>query len=859
MNKHELASKIWRSANDMRSKIEANEYKDYILGFIFYKFLCGKVEDLLVSYDVPREDFADYLTESDDAAVTLVQNKLGFFISHEHLYSTWMSGGGRNFDVARVRDALAAFSRNVTRHEVFDGIFDTLQTGLSKLGDTAAAQTRSIRKLLATIDDIPTDGKQGYDVLGFIYEYLIANFAANAGKKAGEFYTPHEVSELMSQIIAAHLGERSEIQIYDPTSGSGSLLLNIGQAMKPHMDNAAGIKYYAQELKSNTYNLTRMNLLMRGVEPYNIVTRNGDSLEQDWPIFDEDDPAGTYRTLYVDAVVSNPPYSQNWDPSHKENDPRFSRFGLAPDSKADYAFVLHDLYHLKPDGIMTIVLPHGVLFRGHSEATIRRQLVEQNHVDAIIGLPPNIFYGTGIPVIIMVLKQRRDNDDTLFIDASRGFIKSGNKNQLRARDIRRIADAVANRVNIDRFARVVSRDEIRANDYNLNIPRYVSAAEPTESVDLFATVRGGIPASELNEFAEAWTALPGLRDDLFTLDNAGYAHLVDDPQAVLDTHSSVTRFNARVTNALAGMDMWLNDKLVRSRAGARLATTADEITHDLFERFASVPLLDVYEAYQIVHDQWQIVRADLEMIQTEGDAAIRAVEPRLVMKKRQKTKETYEVADGWTGRILPFDLVQDMLLGEQRARVDTCADRQTRAERQLAELIEGLSDDQKTELAEVMNDDATAFAKATLSRSVKMLRKTGEDYPEDSSEGIQIAALRLINETTAAKKDLTAGRAELDAATIDALRNLSDVDVERLLVAKWITPMIARLADLPRQRLRDLLTNIRALADKYRNPVVEVAEQTTQIQRELTGMLDSLVGSPTDMEALRALKAVLEG
>jgi type I restriction enzyme M protein len=262
--------------------------------------------------------------------------------------------------VANVRDALSAFSRliNPAHKKVFDRILHTLDTGLSKLGDNAASQTKAISGLIQLIKVIPMDGKQDYDVLGFIYEYLISMFAANAGKKAGEFYTPHEVSLLMSEIVADHVKDKTEIKIYDPTSGSGSLLINIGKSAAKHIASADNIKYYAQELKENTYNLTRMNLVMRGILPDNIVTRNGDTLEDDWPYFEDSDPAGTYNPLYVDAVVSNPPYSQAWDPANKETDARFAAFGLAPKTKADFAFLLHDLFHLKPDGIMTIILPH---------------------------------------------------------------------------------------------------------------------------------------------------------------------------------------------------------------------------------------------------------------------------------------------------------------------------------------------------------------------------------------------------------------------------------------------------------------------------------------------------------------------
>lgn len=392
MNKQQLASKIWESANKMRSKIEANEYKDYILGFIFYKFLSDKEVRYLRENDW-TDEYLPQVTEDDSETVENIQKNIGYFISYDNLFSTWIAKGS-DFSADNVTVALAAFSRliNPSHKKVFDGVFATLETGLSKLGDTSGARTRAIRDLIYLIKDIPMDGKQDYDVLGFIYEYLISNFAANAGKKAGEFYTPHEVSLLMSEIVANHLKERTEIKIYDPTSGSGSLLINIGKCAARYMGSENNIKYYAQELKENTYNLTRMNLVMRGILPDNIVSRNGDTLEEDWPYFDENDPVNTYNPLYVDAVVSNPPYSQSWNPTDKETDPRYARFGLAPKGKADYAFLLHDLFHLKSDGIMAIVLPHGVLFRGGEEGTIRRNLIEQNHIDAIIGLPANIFF-----------------------------------------------------------------------------------------------------------------------------------------------------------------------------------------------------------------------------------------------------------------------------------------------------------------------------------------------------------------------------------------------------------------------------------------------------------------------------------
>ena len=259
MNKQQLASKIWESANKMRSKIEANEYKDYILGFIFYKYLSDTEVKYVRNVLKGTTEEIKALSEDDAVTVKTIQQNIGYFIAYENLFSTWLEMG-RDFDVSNVRDALSAFSRliNPTHKKVFHRILDTLQTGLSKLGDSSGTQTKSISNLIQLIDVIPMDGRQDYDVLGFIYEYLISMFAANAGKKAGEFYTPHEVSLLMSEIVADHLKDRNEIKIYDPTSGSGSLLINIGKSVAKHIASENNIKYYAQELKENTYNLTRM-------------------------------------------------------------------------------------------------------------------------------------------------------------------------------------------------------------------------------------------------------------------------------------------------------------------------------------------------------------------------------------------------------------------------------------------------------------------------------------------------------------------------------------------------------------------------------------------------------------------------
>ena len=850
MNKQQLASKIWESANRMRSKIEANEYKDYILGFIFYKFLSDKEVRYLKDNDW-TDEYLPQVTEEDDETVADVQRNIGYFISYENLFSTWIAQG-TDFTADSVTVALSAFERliNTSHKKVFSGVFATLETGLSKLGDTSGARTRAIRDLIYLIKDIPMDGRQDYDVLGFIYEYLISNFAANAGKKAGEFYTPHEVSLLMSEIVAYHLKERGEIKIYDPTSGSGSLLINIGKSAARYMGGSNNIKYYAQELKENTYNLTRMNLVMRGILPDNIVTRNGDTLEEDWPYFDDNDPVHTYEPLYVDAVVSNPPYSQAWNPKDKEADPRYARFGLAPRGKADYAFLLHDLYHLKPDGIMTIVLPHGVLFRGGEEGTIRKNLIEQNHIDAIIGLPANIFFGTGIPTIIMVLRQKRPNTDVLIIDASKGFEKAGKNNVLRACDIKKIVDTVTARATIERYSRSVTRDEIRANDYNLNIPRYVDSSEKAESWDIYASMFGGVPESELAELREYWEAFPNLKDSLFTPENEAYCRLnVSDIKEAVASHKDVAAFMGKYHAAFDGFEEHLNERLIGGMADVNTAQEEAALSEEIFSRLAGIPIVDKYSAYQLLDDDWKKIAVDLEIIQTEGFEATKQVDPNMVIKKKDGREQ--EVQEGWIGHVLPFALVQKTLLPNELAKLEAKETRISEISGEYGELLDELSEEDKEK--DFVNDDKDAFVAA----EVKKTLKAKDEEPETLA--VLKKADALINEEKTLKKQIKEESAALHLLTKKTIENLTDDGVTGLLRLKWVAPLAQSLGSLPDAVISDFAAKLDTLCKKYETTLADIERQIGDEERALTGMLDELCGNEFDMKGIEELRLLLGG
>lgn len=857
MNKQQLANKIWESANKMRSKIEANEYKDYILGFIFYKYLSDTEIKFLRESDFTDEDI-QALSEEDTDTVEYIQKNIGYFIAYKDLFSTWITMG-KDFDVSNVTDALSAFNRliHVSHKKVFDKVFDTLQTGLSKLGDSSGARTKAISGLLRLIKEIPMDGKQDYDVLGFIYEYLISNFAANAGKKAGEFYTPHEVSLLMSEIVANHLKGKNEIKIYDPTSGSGSLLINIGYSVSKYITDDDNIKYYAQELKENTYNLTRMNLVMRGIKPDNIVTRNGDTLEDDWPYFNENDPTNTYDPLYVDAVVSNPPYSQAWDPTNKENDPRYSRFGLAPKSKADYAFLLHDLFHIKPDGIMTIVLPHGVLFRGGEEGEIRKNLIENNHIDAIIGLPANIFFGTGIPTIIMVLKQKRENNDVLIIDASKGFMKEGKNNKLRASDIKRIADTVIKRESTVKYSRVVSREEIRRNEYNLNIPRYVDSSEKAESWDIYASMFGGIPKSEIDELESFWSAFPTLKSVLFSDTEIPYAELTaKDIKAAIKDNADVADFENSFKSAFESFRDYLKERLMNNMNNVIITQEESTISEEIFDRLNSVPLIDKYEAYQILDDQWTKISVDLEIIQTEGFSATKKVDPNIVLKK--KNGKDQEIQEGWVGRIIPFELVQATILKSD-------ADYLKKLESDLAEIpakyeavLDNLTEDEKETCKDQLSEDGYAFVLSAISKKIKELKS----YKSAEAAELRVK-LEKAETISKSEKELKASiksaAAQLQAKTKETIENLSDEKVIELLEMKWIDTLLADLCKLPNMIVDELVAKLQAMGAKYSTTYFDIEAEIKETEKQLCSMIDELEGSEFDMKGLSEFKSLLMG
>ncbi len=479
--KKQLQTQLWNIANELRGKMNPDEFRDYILGFIFYKYLSEKLNiyaDKLLKADNRLYAELDSRVEEDAQIIEAIKEEttdgLGYFLTPAELFHNVAIHSANNQNLTEeLEKTLNSIEQSTMGHDSeddFDKLFSELDLSSSKLGKTVADRNKLIGKILLHLDKIDfhlEDSK--IDVLGDAYEYLISQFASGAGKKAGEFYTPQEVSEVLAKLVTA--GKKRLKNVYDPTCGSGSLLLRVARYVQ---DVDA---FYGQESINTTYNLARMNMLLHGVRFDKFDIREEDTLERP-----------QHMQYKFEAIVANPPFSAKWsaDPLHMQDD-RFAQYGkLAPSSKGDYAFIQHMVYQLDDNGTMATVMPHGVLFRGAAEGHIREFLIkEKNYLDAVIGLPANLFFGTSIPACILVFKKCRENpDNVLFIDASKHFEKGKNQNKLREEDIAKIIETYNERKDVDKYSHVANLDEIKENDYNLNIPRYVDTFEPEPEINL---------------------------------------------------------------------------------------------------------------------------------------------------------------------------------------------------------------------------------------------------------------------------------------------------------------------------------------------------------------------------------------
>lgn len=829
MNKQQLASLIWDTCNDMRGSISAVEYKDIILGFIFYRFVSENEVSYLKKQDWTMEIMAEELTEKDSKTVQQCKDHLGYFIAYKDLFSTWKDHTA-TFTVSDVTDALNAFVRNIgsnpDHQKLFNEIFKSLSEKLSKMG-SISNQTSHIKNIIKIVSRIPMDENQGYDVLGFIYEFLLKNFASNS-KKDGEFYTPHEISILMSEIVAHHLRDREQINILDPTSGSGSLLINIGQSVQKYLQDSGNITYYAQELIQETFNLTRMNLVMRGISPSNIKVRRGDTLANDWPYFDDNDE-NSYEYVPVDCVVSNPPYSHKWDADNHTNDPRYKEYGIAP--------------------------------------------------------------------------------------ASKEFFKDGNKNRLSGHHIKKIVDAVLNRENIPHFASLVSKQTIKDNDYNLNIPRYVESEEKVP-VDLHATVFGGIPNYEVEHLKKYWEAFPSLCDELFTRINEHTSELSCD--SVIDAikqNADVIAFEANYKGAFQALEDQLYELLIDNQV-KNVAALKKEITNRIFELCQQFGIVDKYLVYKAFDDVWEQISLDLEAIRLQGFDAARSVEDIEVYDKNEKKA----VKKGEEGRVIPFALIQKHLFTDEFTQMDGLNKDLSGATSEYESFWEGLDDELKEELKKKDDGDEQSEAKldtkqlkakyqkvlATLSNDTtkmyveyaalkpKQKVEFQERHPElvwpDETEKVKngtykqsainaiveqikndieideeeddykIRHLYLLGQQISAlKKQIKALKTDLDIKAREAIVKLSDNEIKMLLKEKWLMPAMENINAIPNAIISNLSRSVNDIITKYDNPILTLDTDITKTEESLSVMLNDLTGDAFDMAAVQQFKTLLGG
>ena len=853
MNKQELAAQIWKGANEMRGKIEAGNYKDFILGLLFYKFLSeNEVKYLKDNLGASKEDLA-----AEDVKTYLIDN-LGYYIPEENLFSSMM-GKDKGMNIGSLSAALSNFNLVTLENPLFSNIFRSLNAGLMSLGENDATRSQMIVKLARLIDNIPMkNAGGGYDVLGFIYEYLIGQFASSAGKKAGEFYTPHEVSELMAEIVAYSLKDRERISVYDPTSGSGSLLITMGKAIEKQGKSTDSIRYFAQEIIEATYNLIRMNLVMRGIIRDNISTSNNDTLRNDWPRNTlKDEP------LLVDAVVSNPPYSLKWNPDGMAADPRFQNYGLAPKSAADFAFLLHDLYHLKYDGILTIVLPHGVLFRGGEEERIRTQLLKLNQIDAVIGLPPNIFFGTGIPTIIMVLRKSREQKDVLFIDASKGFEKVTAKNKLRARDIRKAVEVWKDRKELEGFSRRVSFEEIENNGFNLNIPRYIASSEEERS-DLYSLIYSGIPKKEIDTLQPFWNVFEGLKEKLFNQREDGYFVLKENAKEILENFPAIIEFKKKVHESFKALFPLLKQKLIAERQVISQSLAFESIASEILEQAEKLPLIDKYEAFELFSQHWTEITNDMEALSSQDGSEVFGEEQRQEKTDERNNPElgkeeitSYGEASFQLGAFVRT-FIQERYFPTKLEELSSAERSAELAKEELKELYGEIPED--FEFDSAIDQDKEVFIPKeikALSKAIAKDEKAGLTLSE-SQEFLKKVASQ-ISAADKTRKEAKKIYEELDGETSKKQQSLTEEEFEEILTNKWIYPLVKSWERMGDDLVFKFSEKLSTLQAKHSSSFIALEEEIKKTSDELSSLLSELQADEIQSKALKALQELIKG
>ncbi|WP_407550131.1 type I restriction-modification system subunit M [Streptomyces sp. Pv4-95] len=802
LKKSDLYSSLWRSCDELRGGMDASQYKDYILTLLFVKYVTDKAKsDPNSLIDVPvGGSFDDMVALKGDKEIGDKINKIIGKLAESN-------GLEKVIDLADFNDE-------------------------EKLGKGKEMQDR-LSKLVTIFADLDFRGSraEGDDLLGDAYEYLMRHFATESGKSKGQFYTPAEVSRVLAKVVGMGAGTRQDHTVYDPTCGSGSLLLKVAD------EAPRGLTIYGQEKDNATWALAQMNMILHGYEDRDI--RKGDTITS--PQFTQGARLQTF-----DFAVANPPFSiKSWS-NGLENDYGRFEFGRPPEKNGDYAFLLHILKSLKSTGKAAVILPHGVLFRGHAEASIRKELLRRGYIKGIIGLPANLFYGTGIPACIIVLAKENAQARTgvFMIDASKGFIKDGNKNRLRSQDLHKIVDVFNKQTEIERYSRMVPLREIAdpKNDYNLNIPRYIDSSEPEDIQDLHAHMHGGIPDRDLDALNGYWEAFPSLRTTLFKSNRPGYSDLAVGVAEVQQTILDSDEFQKFVTDIRGQVDDWFTAHRPVLQALTPNTVPKDLIARigdDLLARFKNTLLLDEYSVYEQLMDYWHGVMHD-DVFLVMNDGWCEAAKPRKTIEdKERKLSETPDLVIG-SGRsvtkykmdLIPPALVVARYFANEQAKVDALHAAAEEASRAVEEYIEEHAVEDGL-LAEAMEDGK--ISKPLASTRLKVARHEGAD-PEEIKALQRL--VKLYNEESVAKKAAKEAQAALDLATLKKYGDLTEPEIKQLVLDdKWYATVASRVASEAELLTLALVSRIQQLGERYAATAGDLVTDLAKLESLVAGHL----------------------
>lgn len=798
VKKTELYSSLWASCDELRGGMDASQYKDYVLTLLFMKYVSDKYAgDPYGMIEVPE--------------------------------------GGSFNDLAKLRgdkeigDKINKIIGNLAEANGLKGVIDVADfNDEDRLGKGKDMVDR-LSKLVAIFDglDLSANRAEGDDLLGDAYEYLMRHFATESGKSKGQFYTPAEVSRVLAQVVGITAETQQDQTVYDPTCGSGSLLLKVAD------EAPRGLSIFGQEMDNSTWALARMNMFMHGYPSHEIWKDNTLSAPY-WK-----NPDGSLKTF--DFAVANPPFSyKSWSNGVNLTKDPYQRFeyGTPPDKNGDYAFLLHILKSLKSTGKAAVILPHGVLFRGNAEARIRQNLLRQGYIKGIIGLPANLFYGTGIPACIIVIDKEHAPSRTgiFMVDASRGFMKDGNKNRLRSQDIHKIVDVFNRQIELPRYSRMVSLEEIAKNDYNLNIPRYIDASEPEDLHDLDAHLNGGIPDADIEALKAYWTVFPSLRQELFApSDRSGYSNSLVEASQVKAMILNHPEFAAFADRSLLLYTYWRkdhDDRLKGIAIGDQPKALIRTLSEDLLERFAEADLLDKYDIYQLLMDYWaETMQDDVYVLVQDGWQAGKVLRE-LVVKKGEKLKETPDLLldkRKYKADLIPPSLIVARYFSQEQSKIDQLQAELDTLTQELEALTEEHSGDEGA-----LSDAQTDAGKVSKTSVAARLKEIKGDPTAEEEREILKQWLDLFEREAAAKKVLKDAQMELDEAVFAQYPKLTEDEIKALVVDdKWQATLETLIQGEIERVTQQLANRVKLLEERYAKPLPQLEQEVETLSSKV--------------------------